>query len=70
MQKIKKNENRSLTQDRNPTYNDIYLPILRGGYDVGFKLILGPTGNGKTSALYEDHNGGDEFVFNVLPKTG
>jgi len=58
------------TEYRKPTYNDIYLPILRGGYDVGFKLILGPTGNGKTSALYEDHNGGDEFVFNVLPKLG
>ncbi|MEK8019147.1 MAG: hypothetical protein VSS75_019935, partial [Candidatus Parabeggiatoa sp.] len=57
-------------ETQNFTYNDIYLPILRGGYDVGFKLILGPTGNGKTSALYEDHNGGDEFVFNVLPKLG
>ncbi len=63
-------ENSPTTEDKKPTYNDIYLPILRDGYDVGFKLILGPTGNGKTSALYEDHNGGDEFVFNVLPKLG
>lgn len=58
------------SKNRKFTYNDIYLPILRSGYDVGFKLILGPTGNGKTSALYQDHNGGDEFVFNVLPKLG
>jgi hypothetical protein len=62
--------NVSQTEDRQPTYNDIYLPILRGGYDVGFKLILGPTGNGKTSALYQNHNGGNEFVFNILPQLG
>ena len=52
------------------TYNDIYLPILHG-YDVGFKLILGPTGNGKTSALYQDHNNNDnDFVFKDLAKRG
>lgn len=50
------------------TYNDIYLDIF-GNYDVGLVEILGPTGNGKTSALYKDFNNEDRFILNEIAKT-
>ncbi len=49
------------------TYNDIYLDIFEN-YDVGLVEILGPTGNGKTSALYKDFNNEDRFILNEIAK--
>jgi hypothetical protein len=49
------------------TYNDIYLDLFEN-YDVGLVEILGPTGNGKTSALYQDFNNEDRFILNEIAK--
>ncbi|OQW92495.1 MAG: hypothetical protein BWK78_01565 [Thiotrichaceae bacterium IS1] len=48
-----------------PTYNDIYLDLF-AKYDVGLAEILGPTGNGKTSALYKDFNNEGRFILKEI----
>jgi len=36
--------------------------------EPGLVEILGPTGNGKTSALYKDFNNEDRFILNEIAK--
>ncbi|NJO17000.1 MAG: hypothetical protein HC877_15045 [Thioploca sp.] len=52
---------------KQPTYNDIYFDLFKK-YEVGLAEILGPTGNGKTSALYKDFNNEGCFILNEIAK--